>query len=423
MLTYEQALKRILDATASPRMAVVRLHESLGLVLARPMRARCDLPQFDNSAVDGYAMRAQDAPQATLRVVGKAEAGRPFGTRVRPGEAVRILTGAQVPHGADAVVMQEHAIRRRRQLVIQRWPTPGQNIRRRGEDLRQGTRVLKTGTLLRPQDIGLLAALGVTRVPIYPRPTVAILTTGDELASPGTRLKPGQIHESNGPLLHALVQQAGARVVDLGTARDTIASLIHKVRRGLACDLLVIAGGVSVGDKDFVRNVAQRCGVRQLLWRVSIKPGMPLFVGTARRTDVQRATHRRRLVFGLPGNPVSVFVTFEEFVKPALYRLMGRGWRDPYIEPAVLIENLKIPHTRRTHFIRVRCSQHSQLVAEPLDGQGSHRLRSLVEADGWIRMNAERGPWSAGARVLVRPACAAPTELPAFSATDKPEAA
>ncbi len=420
MLTYEQALKRILNVTPPPRVGVVRLHESLGLVLARPIAARCDLPQFDNSAVDGYAIRSQDIPQATnghaspvaFHIIGNAEAGRPFRTLIRQREAVRILTGAQIPQGADAVVMQEHVIRQSRQLVIQRWPTSGQNIRRRGEDLCQGTRILEAGTLLRPQEIGLLAAVGVAKVPIYRRPTVAILTTGDELASPGTRLKPGQIHESNGPLLHALVQQAGGRVIDLGTARDAIASLIHKIRQGLACDLLVISGGVSVGEKDFVRTAAQRCGVQQLLWQVSIKPGMPLFVGM----------HRRRLIFGLPGNPVSVFVTFEEFVKPTLYRLMGREWQDPYTEPAVLIENLKISHTRRTHFIRIRCSQHSQLVAEPLDGQGSHRLRSLVEADGWIRMNAEQGPWSAGARVFVKPAYATSTDRPAFSATSKSQA-
>lgn len=391
MLTYEQALKRILAVTPSPRIAVVRLNESLDLVLARPMMARCDLPQFDNSAVDGYAIRSHPA-HATLHVVGKAEAGRPFGALVRQGEAVRILTGAQVPQGADAVAMQEHAIQQHRQLVIRRRPTPGQNIRRRGEDLRKGTRVLEAGTWLRPQDIGLLAALGVARVPIYPRPTVAILTTGDELTSPGRRLKSGHIYESNGPLLQALVQQVGAHTIDLGMGRDTLASLTRKIRRGLACDLLVISGGVSVGDKDLVRNAAQRCGVRQLLWRVNIKPGMPLFVGK----------HRRTLVFGLPGNPVSVFVTFEECVKPALYRLMGRGWQDPYTEPAVLTEDLRVSHTRRTHFIRVRCSQHHALVAEPLDGQGSHRLRSLVEADGWIRVVSRNGPWSAGTQVLVK---------------------
>ncbi len=411
MLTYEEALKRILDTAPSPRVAIVTLRETLGLVLAKPIMARCDLPQFNNSAVDGYAIRSQNAPHATnghaahatFHIIGTAEAGRPFGGLVRQGEAVRILTGAQVPQGADAVVMQEHATRRGRQLVIQRWPTLGQNIRRRGEDLRQGTRVLKAGTLLRPQEIGLLAAVGVAKVPIYPRPTVGILTTGNELRLPGDRLKPGQIYESNGPLLRALVQQAGARVTNLGTARDTLASLTHKVRRGLACNLLVISGGVSVGEKDFVRKAAQRCGVRPLLWQVNIKPGMPLFVGTHRPScRAGRGAGRRTLVFGLPGNPVSVFVTFEEFVKPALFRLMGRRWHDPYTEPAVLTDNLRVSHTRRMHFLRVRCSQHNQLVAEPLDGQGSHRLRSLVEADGWIRVASGKSPWPAGTQVFVK---------------------
>ena len=416
MLTYEQALACILKAAPAPRIVMVRLAEALGLILARPIGAGCHLPQFDNSAVDGYAIRLHDIPEAVpghefdviLRIVGNAEAGRPFRRAVRTGEAVRILTGAQMPRGADTVVMQEHVIRRDHQLVIQRRPTHGQHIRRRGEDLRQGTRILKAGLLLRPQELGLLAAVGIAQVPVYPRPTVAILTSGDELMSPGTRLKPGQIYESNGLLLRALVQQTGARAIDLGTARDTVPALIRKVRRGLEYDLLVISGGVSVGDKDLVRQAAQRCGVQQILWQVNIKPGMPLFVGTHRSAGLTGAAGKS-LVFGLPGNPVSVFVTFEEFVKPAIYRLMGRQWQDQYTEPAVLIEDLQVSRTRRTHFLRVRCSQHRQLVAEPLDGQGSHRLRSLVEADGWIRMNVEQGPWSAGAQVFVKP-----TALPVF---------
>jgi len=406
---------------------VARLNESLGLVLARPITARCDLPPFDNSAVDGYAVRLPaapaapspngHAPHAILRIVGAAEAGRPFGAVVRPGEAVRILTGAQVPEGADAVVMQEHVVRQDRQLVIRHRPAAGQHIRRCGEDLRRGARILKAGTLLRPQEIGLLAAIGVARVPVYPRPTVAILTTGDELQRPGRRLKSGHIYESNGPLLRALVRQVGARAMDLGVGRDRLASLIRRVHRGLACDVLVISGGVSVGDKDMVRSAVARCGVRQLLWQVNIKPGMPLFVGAHRPAyracrvqlgagrpacRVRLGAGRRTLVFGLPGNPVSAFVTFEEFVKPALHRLMGRGWQDPYAEPAVLTEELRLSRTRRTHFIRVRCSQHNQLVAEPLDGQGSHRLRSLVEADGWIRIVSGDSPWPAGTQVSVK---------------------
>jgi molybdopterin molybdotransferase len=248
-----------------------------------------------------------------------------------------------------------------------------------------------------------LAAVGIAEVPAYPRPSVGILTTGNELRPPGTRLQPGKIYESNGPLLQALVKQAGAQAMDLGSARDTLASLIRKVHRGLTCDLLVISGGVSVGEKDFVRKAAQRCGIRPLLWQVNIKPGMPLFVGTHRPACRDaRGAGRRTLVFGLPGNPVSVFVTFEEFVKPALYRLMGRKWKDPYAEPAVLTDELRVSHTRRTHFLRVRCFRHHPLVAEPLDGQGSHRLGSLVEADGWIRVASGKSPRPAGTQVFVK---------------------
>jgi molybdopterin molybdotransferase len=175
--------------------------------------------------------------------------------------------------------------------------------------------------------------------------------------------------------------------------RDTLTSLTRKVRRGLAWDLLVISGGVSVGEKDLVRKAAQRCGVRPLLWQVNIKPGMPLFFGKRGRT----------LVFGLPGNPVSVFVTFEEFVKPALCTLMGRARHDGYTHPATLAEDLKISRTRRTHFIRVRCvSDNGQMQVAPIHGQGSHHLHSLIKADGWIRMNADGGPWPAGTHVFVK---------------------
>ena len=394
-ITYEQALERIMKATPLPRMAAVRLDESLGLVLARPMIARCDLPQFDNSAVDGYAVCCSDGgeerPMAP-RVVGQSSAGRPYRGRVRDGEAVRILTGARMPQRADAVVMQEHVRRRSGRLIITRQPASGQHIRRRGEDLRRGARVLEEGTVVRPQEMGLLAALGYRRVPIYQRPTVAIVVTGDEVRPPGASLKPGQIYESNGAMLSALVRQAGGRAVQLGRVRDALRPLTAKIRRGLACDILLISGGVSVGEKDFARRAARWCRITSIFWRVDIKPGMPLFLGRRGRT----------LIFGLPGNPVSAYVTFQEFVRPALSRLMGRAWDDPYTEPAVLIDDLNVSPTRRTHFIRVRCSAYNQLVAEPLTGQGSHQLRSLVEADGWIRVASSESPWPAGTPVLVK---------------------
>ena len=405
MLTYEDALERVLKATPRPRTARVNLREALGLVLARRVVAPIDLPRFDNAAVDGYALRLPTprlrqaglpdgaAEPLALTVVGRAEAGRPFGKRLKDGQAIRILTGAQVPRGANAVVMQEQARVIGNRLLVDRAPARGQHIRRRGEDLARDARALPAGALLRPQELGLLAALGHRAMRVYRRPTVAILATGDELQAPGTRLKPGQIYESNGELVRALVQQAGAETQALGVVSDDVARLCAIIRRGLDADVLVITGGVSVGDKDYVREAVLRCGVRQMFWKVDMKPGMPLFFGRRGRT----------LVFGLPGNQVSVYVCFNEFVAPALARLSGRSWEDPYGEPAVLVEDLQMSTSRRTHFVRVRCSRHHQLVAEPLNGQGSHHLRSLTETDGWVRLRSDLGPWRAGAPVLVKP--------------------
>jgi len=401
MLTYEDALQRAVQATPSPRVTRVRLVETLHRVLAKTVTARCDLPRFDNAAVDGYALRTADvlapvdgAPaRVAFHVIGTSAAGRPYAGTVRHNEAVRIFTGAQVPNGADAVVMQEHVIRRKGRVCLQRDPKPGQHIRRTGEDIRRGSRVLKGGTRLRPQEIGLLAAVGHDTIPVYQQPTVAILVTGDELKSPGTQLGVGHIYESNSYVLEALVQAAGARATRLGVVNDTLHALTAKLRRGLAYDVLIISGGVSVGEKDFVRQAARRCGVRTVFWRVNIKPGMPLFFGHRGRT----------LVFGLPGNPVSVFVTFEEFVKPALWKLMGRKWHDGYTTPAMLWQDLQVSPTRRTHFIRVRCTSDTGVcLVEPLNGQGSHQLRSLAQADGWIRVRSDKGPWLAGTVVATK---------------------
>ncbi|MBI4354311.1 MAG: molybdopterin molybdotransferase MoeA [Candidatus Omnitrophica bacterium] len=395
MLTYEQALERLVSAIPSPRLTSAPLDQALGLVLAKPIVAPLDLPRFDNSAVDGYALNVSDTSQvsdtSTLRVIGQSEAGRPFSGVVREGEAIRIFTGAQVPQGANAVVMQEdvgrsdHTIRAHREVRV------GQHIRRQGEDLRQGAEALPAGTRLRPQELGLLASLGYRRVSVYQPPTAAILSTGDELRLPGSRLKSGQLYESNSVVLQGLVRRLGARPIRLGCVRDTLGAAVRAIRRSLTADLLLISGGVSVGEKDFVRQAAMRCGVQSLLWQVDIKPGMPLFVGRRRRT----------LVFGLPGNPVSVFVTFEEFVKPVIARLMGRPWHDGYVTPATLANDVTVSPTRRTHFVRVRCvRQESHLSVEPVHPAPW----GGVQAEGWIRLDATQGPWRAGTQVLVKTA-------------------
>ena len=398
MLTYSQALAQILKATPHLKPTTAKLGKAQGLILAQPIQARRDLPRFDNAAVDGYAINFAKRNLSiehlkTLRVIGRSEAGNLFRGVVPRGQAVRIFTGAMVPRGANTVIMQEQVQRHGSWITLLSAPEEGRHIRRQGEDLRRGKQVLAQGTLLRAQELALLAALGIPRIRVYPKPTVAILATGDELRPPGARLKSGEIYESNGVLLDALLREAGACPVRLGIARDVVSSLIRKIRKGLGCDVLLICGGASVGEKDFVRRAAGACGVTEIFWKVNIKPGMPLFFGR----------HNQTLVFGLPGNPVSVFVTFEEFVKPALSRLLGRPWNDGYNTPATLARDLKVSTTRHTHFIRVRCVQeNSRILAVPLDGQGSHQLHSLVQAGGWIRMMSDQSPWPAGTAVLVK---------------------
>ena len=398
MLTYEEAMMLIQAQTPRPQVARSPLEEAQGLTLAQSATARCDLPRFDNSAVDGYAISippqqksngptAPSAPDTftdTFKIVGHSEAGRPFRGRIKPGEAVRILTGAAIPRGADAVIMQEQVTRHREQITMTQSPAPGQHIRRRREEIQRGDIALSAGTVLRPSDIGLLAALGHKAVRVYRRPRVGILTTGDELRAPGSRLNAGEIYESNGALLAALVQQSGAESQRLGIVIDKMAPLSSAIRRGMASDLLLISGGVSVGDRDFVRAACAACGIREVFWRVNIKPGMPLFFGK----------RGRLLVFGLPGNPVSVFATFEAFVKPVLHRLMGRVWRDEYDTPAILDGALHLSTNRRTHFVRVQChtDDNGEIRVRPAEGQGSHHLRSLVTADGWIRVNSNEIP-------------------------------
>ena len=394
MLTYEEALALVQTQTPRPQAARCRLEDAQGLTLARSVAARCDLPRFDNSAVDGYAVAVAQPttsnrptdPSAggTFKIVGTSEAGRSFRGRIKSGEAVRILTGATIPRGADAVIMQEDVTRDAGHIATSRLPTPGQHIRRRREEMQRGDVALLAGGALRPSGIGLLAALGHKEAVVYRRPMVDILVTGDELRAPGSRLNAGEIYESNGALLAALVRQNGGEDRRLGIVIDKPAPLAAAIRRGLTSDLLLISGGVSVGDRDFVRAACAACGVREVFWRVNIKPGMPLFFGKRGRT----------LVFGLPGNPVSVFVTFEAFVKPAIRRLMGMAWRDEYVTPAILDGGLHVSTNRRTHFIRVQSQTGDDglIRVRPVGGQGSHHLRSLATADGWIRVNSDAIP-------------------------------
>ncbi len=378
MLSVEEALQRILAAIPVLGAETVELTAALGRVLAEPVVAGRDLPPWDNSSMDGYALRAADTAGATadrparLRLLGEIPAGTVAHRAVGGGEAYRILTGAPVPAGADAVIPQEEVRREGGIVVVPRPVTLGDFVRPRGEDIRAGDAVLDPGTVLAPAALGVLAALGRPLVRVYQRPRVAILSTGDELVDLDAVPGPGQIPNSNTYTLSAQVREAGGVPVNLGIARDTREHLEERFRWGLAADVVVSSAGVSVGDRDFVREVMEKLGAELDFWKVSMRPGKPLTFGRV----------GGRPFFGLPGNPVSSMVTFELFVRPALRRMAGdlRLFR-PRVT-ARLAEPLDNPGPRRG-YLRVRVTEEAgELIARPTGEQGSGILKSMLLADG-----------------------------------------
>ncbi len=374
MLTVEQALEQILARAQRVETERVDVRAARGRVLAEPVVSPREIPPWPNSSMDGYAVRAADTAGApvSLVVVDRIAAGGLPTRPVGPGETVRIFTGGPLPEGADAIVPQEDVDGDGGQVRIPRAVASGAFVRARGEDVRAGDRVLEPGRVIGPAEVGLLATLGHSPVLVSRRPRVAVLSTGDELADLGAPPGPGQIPNTNTYSLMAQVAEAGAEPINLGVAPDRLEAIEERIRWGLTTDLLITSAGVSVGEHDLVREAFVRCGAELHLWRVSMRPGKPITFGTL----------GRRLIFGLPGNPVSAMVTFELFVRPALLTMTGlaRVFR-PRVRARALAPIANPGHRRG--YLRVTLVREGEEYGACLTGdQGSAILRSMVAADG-----------------------------------------
>lgn len=389
MLTVNEALQLVIEHAGRQPVVRVPLDQAVGLVLAEDVVSDIDSPPFTKSLMDGYAVRAEDVHHgsATLQVLGEITAGTRAEKAVGPGETYRIMTGAPIPPGADSVVMIERTQENGSAVKIDDPDfRPGQNIMEKGLELRQGQTVLQAGTLVQPAVAGLLGTVGYARPSVYRRPKIAILSTGDEVIAPEMKPASGQIRNSNATTLWGLASAVGADVLDLGIARDDLKVLERKVVQGLAADVLLLTGGVSAGTKDFVPSVLAGQGVQSVFHKVAFKPGKPVWFGKT----------RTGLVFGLPGNPVSVLVCFELFVKTALRARQGLEHPLPNACQALLAQDFPYPTKRETfHPARVVIEQGTLKVA-PVQWHGSPDLKALTAANALLRCPVNQEIYKAG---------------------------
>jgi molybdopterin molybdotransferase len=396
MIAVDEALRIVLEhARPLPPETLPLTSGVLGWILAEDVVGDADMPSFAKSMMDGFAVRAADLTTgtATLEVVDEVLAGQTPHRPVGPGQATRITTGAPLPDGADAVVMVEttRMTDERRVIVAGKPPSPGTNIVPRAGDLKAGEVVAVAGTVLRPAVIGLLAAVGRTAALLYPAPRVGVLPTGDELVPAGQQPGPGQIRNSNGPMLVCQVHRSGGTPWHLGIARDDVDRLRVAIREGLQAPVLVLSGGVSAGKADLVPGVLQELGVVALFHKVLMKPGKPIFFGTCGST----------LVFGLPGNPISSLVCFELFVRPALRRLRGEADAGPRFLPMPLAAAFRSASERPTYYpARIEVDAAGAKV-RPLPWSGSGNLRAAATATALVHFPAGEHDLPAGGLVPV----------------------
>ncbi len=388
MISVNEALRILQENIPQPRIIKIPLNRAYGRYLGKDIIAPEPSPRYTNSAMDGYAVRWQDCAEATtsspvtLDIIGESQAGIPFDNTLTPGAAVRISTGAMLPAGADTVIRIEDTSEVEKQVTIRATPTMGLDVRHAGEEFTEGAPLFQKHQRLGTRELALLAAVGINQVPVYDQPSVSLLVTGTELAQPyDSEVLPHQIRDSNTIMLESGVRESGAMLSLSTQVEDNLDSTIAAIRAAIQRndDVILCSGGVSVGRHDHVKEAALQAGFQELFWKIRQKPGKPLFVGKRENT----------LLFGLPGNPVSAFMCFNNYVKPALAKLQGTDSAASSIT-AKIIE--KVTNTgKRTHFIRVKVEENPSEIAiiKEMAQQGSHMLSTIVHADGYIVLQPE----------------------------------
>jgi molybdopterin molybdotransferase len=391
LLTISEARETVLATVRPLGSERVGIPDALDRVLNEDVRATGDVPPFPCSAMDGYAVTAGAAGRR-LRVTAESRAGTPATEAVTPETAIRISTGAAVPPGATAVIRQEDVERRDDEIVTACAVPAGENIRGAGEDMPRGTTILTTGTWLRPAELGAAVAAGAGELTVGLRPRLQVLTTGDELREPGAPLGPGEIHNSNAPMLVSLARRLGAATGppiqlpdDRRATQDSLATALA------TADVLVVSGGVSVGPHDHVKPALAELGVEEIFWGVALQPGRPTWFGA----------HERKLVFGLPGNPVSAYVTFALFVAPAITALQG-GRPGPLARGEAVLDSAVPRNRHREQAVRIRLERRDGSTVALLNGgQGSHMMSSLLGADALALIPPGEGELAPGTTVTL----------------------
>ncbi|PHS72598.1 MAG: molybdopterin molybdenumtransferase MoeA [Cycloclasticus sp.] len=394
LLTLEQALAQILNALPNHKgYEYLPLKKALHRASYKECISAIDVPSFRNSSMDGYAIRINDDLTSTLKVVGTSWAGKPYTGTLTAGQCVRIFTGAYVPSDCDSVVMQENVTRNNDIIKINNTPQIFDNIRNIASDKQQGQTIIPSGKLITAADIGLLASCGIADISVHKPITVGFFSTGDELISIGSQLKLGQIFDSNRYTLHALIEQAGATPLDLGVIADNPEAVETALLSAAGlCDVIITSGGVSVGEADFITDVLAKIG-KLNLWKIAIKPGKPLVFGSINDT----------VFFGLPGNPVSVMVTYQQVVLPALHKMMGYSKElKPLSLQAITLETI-FKQPGRIEFQRGFIENiDGQLFVSSTGGQGSHMLSSMSKANCLIVLEQDSGNIEKGQMVSIQ---------------------